>query len=189
MTNQEKWQEIARIESIQASRNPYMRTTTIEGRMAAEKAQSYLPKAPAQSLFTSTPSSIQSGSWTPARSGGGGPGLMHHLAAGAWWFVERVPPLCWLKELSEWMMRWPAKYSWSLAAIGSLAGLVAGPRMGDNIPLIVTVVAGAIAGRILIPVIAFSLILVAGLSGLAIVLALLAAFIAGIIYLFNHLAH
>ena len=168
-----------------------MRTTTIDGGMAAEKARSYLPKPLDQSLFTSSTSNIQSGSWAPApaRSGGSGPGLMHHLVEGAWWFVERIPPLRWLKELSEWMMRWPKKYSWSLAAIGSLAGLVAGPRMGDNTPLIVAVIAGAIAGRILTPLIALSLMLVAGLSGLAIVLAFLAAFIAGIIYLFNHLAH
>jgi hypothetical protein len=114
--------------------------------------------------------------------------LFDYLAEGGWWFVERIPPLRWLKELAERIMAWPQRYSWWLAGIGSFAGLIVGLRTGDNGLLIVAILAGTIAGRILIPVIALSIVLVAGLSGLAILLATIGACV-GIVYLLNHAGH
>jgi hypothetical protein len=106
---------------------------------------------------------------------------------GAWWFVERLPPLRWLKELAQRIMGWPAKYSWWFAAVGSLIGLGAGIPMGDTTSLVIAIAVGAVAGRILLPVVAVSLLLVATFAGLAIVLAIIGACVAAIVFLLNHL--
>jgi hypothetical protein len=127
--------------------------------------------------------------FAPTVSGDRGPGLFQYLAAGGWWFVERIPPLRWLKQLAERIMEWPPKYSWWLAAIGSFVGLSIGFRAGDTTLLIVAIAVGGIAGRILIPVIAISIILVAGLSGLTILLGIVGGCVAGIVYLLNHVGH
>jgi hypothetical protein len=187
--NQEGWRKLAESEINHPPKDP-ARAQTGSGRVASRIAQSYLPRPPAPH---SNPSSL---SWSgptvdlaPTVSGERGPGLFQYLAKGGWWFVERVPPLRWLKQLAERIMEWPPRYSWWLAGIGSFAGLVIGLRTGDTGLLIVAIVAGGIAGRILIPVIALSIIVVAGLSGMAILLAIIGACVAGVVYLLNHVGH
>jgi hypothetical protein len=181
--NQEGWRKLEQWEINHPPKNP-AQAQTGSGRVASRIAQSYRPRPPAPPSPISW--SAPAVDYAPAPSANRGPGFFYHLAEGGWWFVERIPPLRWLKELAERIMEWPPKYSWWLAGIGALAGLIASVREGDTGFLIFAVVAGAVAGRILIPAIALSIILVAGLSGLAILLALIGGCIAGIVYLLNH---
>lgn len=187
--DQEGWRKLAEREINHPPKNP-AQAQTGSGRVASRVAQSYRARPPGA---PSHPSPL---SWsgptvdlTPTTPRDRGPGLFHHLAEGGWWFVERIPPLRWLKELAERIMALPSNYSWWLAGIGALAGLIAGLRSGDTSLLIVAIAAGAIAGWILIPVVALSIVLVAGLSGMAILLAIIAACVAGIVYLLNHTGH
>gem|GEM_PF-3802751 len=185
---QDQWREQARIEVIRASTNPYASTSTIEGRMAARTAQSYLPKPQDRSSFPSSLPSTPTISWSPTSSKREGSGLINHVAAGAWWFVERIPPLRWLRDLAELVISLPVKYSWWLAAVGLLVGLLAGVRTGDTTSLIVAIVAGAIAGRILLPLVGACILVVAMFSGLAILLAIVGGCLAAIVFLLDRLA-
>jgi hypothetical protein len=83
------WGEPARKEAILPSTDPDGGTSTVDGRMAARIAQSYLP-SPEISLHSCV-ATEQSDHHLLREGSGYGNRFINHVAAGAWWFVERIP--------------------------------------------------------------------------------------------------
>src|SRR4051794_28225333 len=108
--NQEGWRKLAAWEIDHPPKNP-AQAQTGSGRVASRIAQSYLPR-PAKPW--PPPASTSPLSWSgpvvdsaPTFSGDRGPGFFEKLGGAGWWFVERILPLRWLKQLAERIMAWP----------------------------------------------------------------------------------
>jgi hypothetical protein len=110
------------------------------------------------------------------------------LAEGGAWFVERIPPLNWLTKFGKSVMAFPSRYSWCLAVIGGVVGMLYGWRSRDTSFIALTTLAGAFAGRALLPMIGIVLAITAMMVGVAIVLAILAGCILAVYFLLEHRA-